>query len=637
MKRIKKGYILLLVIAAAAFFVGYSTAPTQAFPEPFNRGYFHNIFDDSPRDLVWPSTGGAANTPAGTCQGDGWAIPGWVDTAEELINFTFCKLWGSTREHVGAAMIISTMTGQKDINPTWEHFLEWAARIRYAESRGWINFGAVEFCNPNSPYINTFYQPEQQDVAAYRGCGSNIPNVITFRDDAGIKYILKRFCSNPLGEMLPLIDFNVTGYTTVSNATPAPGSTITFTHYLRNQGPTSTSPYAIWWIAERTEASPATIVGGPAPYGVLQGDNQPVQVYVDTVPIPANTPHGTQFCERVGWDPVNDHGGRNGRGTPVCATVQQPLTMPYTRAYGGDLSAGNPLASGNQCTATTNSNAAVVGWNRRDGGGWAGAGAQYAIYAANRITDFSTTLGNGGGAAPAPNGLAFANTSGSAGSGWFGGQFGTLPCIPDFYGKRPSSIPPPPTPTNVNSMTSGSYFVNGQINGLSGTVRTVNGAHQRVVLYVNGNVFINNNIQYPAGTWGINNVPFFQLVVNGNIYINSSVSRLDGIYIAQADSNGNGGQIHTCATGMAALPLGGSTFTTCNNKLTVNGLFVANSVRLLRTNGTYTTSNATEAGTSANIAEVFNFGPAIWLNQPDPTEATPWPDYDAIISLPPIL
>jgi hypothetical protein len=122
----------------------------------------------------------------------------------------------------------------------------------------------------------------------------------------------------------------------------------------------------------------------------------------------------------------------------------------------------------------------------------------------------------------------------------------------------------------------------------------------------------------------------FRLIVRGNIYVSRNVTQLDGLYVAQ--DNG----FYTCANDTASPPLDGTLYAACQAKLTVNGAVVARQIFLLRTRGSLSQSSANETGSGGQAAEVFNYSPALWVNQPvQSTEPTA--DYDAIISLPPIL
>jgi hypothetical protein len=301
------------------------------------------------------------------------------------------------------------------------------------------------------------------------------------------------------------------------------------------------------------------------------------------------------------------------------------------RVYGGDVSAGN-----GQPTTCASSTSAVVSWNK-ESPNFGGAGAQYAVKAIGQIKDFATALGNTAGAAATGKGLAFANTTAS-GSSIFGGSFGSLPCISDYYG-RSTQTPTTPLPsTNLgNASLAGahSFTVNGPTT-LSGTLA----GSQRTVVYVNGDVLITNDIAFPA-SWTSATTPMFELVARGNIYISQNVTRLDGVYVAQpTNPAASNGIIFTCAN--AALPpiavssTDASVYTKCKNKLTINGSFIARQVQFLRTNGTRSQANPGDLSTSANVAEVFNFSPAIWMAQP-PLPSGSAGQYDAITSLPPVL
>ena len=745
----KKKLLVLALVAVVAFTTGYGVV-AKAFPTPYHYGYFYNVFDD-PGIAVLPAWGGDTSN----CYADGLALPTWVDTANEFISFINCKLTMTDyRSHVGAAFIISTMSGMSNPNPGATEINEFAARVRYADSKGWVNWHAPFACiTPN-----TYYQDDGPgDVAAYGNCGASSEMITFSRNGGASRYIIKRICANPLGDMSPITDdlnFNITGDSTVSNASPTPGSTVTFFHNIQNNGPTGTAPTPIFWIAEKMEPLPVTTVGGPAPWGTLAaGERREVNRH--NVIIPLTALPGDRFCERVGWDPINSSGGANGRGTPACATVPYNYTLtptitvtitsggvpisgnvaepgdtitfkysvisvgtlsqivtctyrqatytgnnqtppttlftpagancppprtfpggattdtatenitaatlntslcrsmtitpttqtggtqtdqkcafiaakPYTRVWGGDVSAGNGLADASGvCTSTANNNGAIVSWNKRAAGSNSGAGVQFAAFALARITDYASALYDPGGA-PSPDGLSFADTGTNIANGDFGGGFGTAPCIPDYYATRPATTLA--IPATVAAMNTGVYGGSGNITLGGGSIVNPN---NRISVYVNGNVYINGNITY-SGSWDVTSTPLFELIVNGNIYIDNDITQLDGVYVAQATGTPNTGQIITCATGFSELAVN-SLYANCNRKLTVNGLFTANRIQLLRTMGSLSQGNTSEPSTAPNIGEVFNYGPAMWIKQPVRESEAFTPDYDAIISLPPIL
>ncbi len=493
--------------------------------------------------------------------------------------------------------------------------------------------------------VNTYYQRDSSgganDVAPYLvPCGAGTSEeFVLFRDTSGnIIYRIRRACLNPIGQiggldrpqdrydLHPAISVSVDGAPASGGAEV--GQTISFTYSVRNSGPdpspanTSCTIYTNVYpgfASARANPAPGGGAGPPTgcPRSFAANSNSQLGA-VELVPVNAGN---RTICRSLFVSPAT--AAVASLGTEVCVPV---VNKPYFKVYGGDLSVGNGLADASGA-CVGNNNAAIIGWNRGAGGGYGGAGTQFAEVALGRIFEAATAVGNAGpNRAAVPRGLAFAGNN--LNTGLYGGSFGSLPCTADYYGRMPAA--------NMSfvslaaSTTSGPYSWNGPAPlVLSGVVPA-----SRITLYVNGNVFINNNITYPAN-WTSGSTPLFQLVVNGDIFIRNGVSRIDGVYIAQK-SGATGGTIYTCALGASALVPDGQLYSRCNNKLTVNGAFIANQVRFLRTNGTRQQGSGNEAGGSGNIAEVFNFSPALWMGQPV-GQIIGSPQYDSITSLPPIL
>ena len=413
----------------------------------------------------------------------------------------------------------------------------------------------------------------------------------------------------------------------ITGSVAEPGDTITFTYAVNNGGSTESQSITCTY---RQATYPGNNETPPTTLFTPAGSNCPPP---RTFPRLSNTTTATEvvtastintsICRSLTVTPSTHNGG-----TAVGQDCVQVGGKPYTRVWGGDISAGNGLANASG-VCSTNNDAAIVGWNKRPVGSSAGAGVQFAAFAMKRITDFASALYDPGGAT-SPDGLSFSNTTTVPASGNFGGDFGAASCIPDYYATRPattSAIPP-----TVAGMVTGVYGGSGNITLGGGSIVNPN---NRITVYVDGNVYINGNITY-SGSWNTTSTPLFELIVRGNIYIDNDVTQLDGVYVAQANATPNTGQILTCATGFSELALN-SLYATCARKLTVNGLFTANRIQLLRTIGTLSQSNTSEASTAPSIAEVFNYGPAVWIKQPVRQTDAPTPPYDAIISLPPIL
>jgi hypothetical protein len=167
--------------------------------------------------------------------------------------------------------------------------------------------------------------------------------------------------------------------------------------------------------------------------------------------------------------------------------------------------------------------------------------------------------------------------------------------------------------------------------------------------YLDGDVFIDDNVAYSSLGTSVDDLTNYRLFVKGNIYIKGSVHQLDGMYVALG-ADGKGGNIYTCASGIGApatLTLVGN----CEDQLVVNGSFVAKRVFLLRDCGSLkyadnTTERTVYSGaagekeqcsTVANTphaSEIFNFSPDMWLSAKD---TKTFSGYDAISRMPPIL
>ena len=128
-------------------------------------------------------------------------------------------------------------------------------------------------------------------------------------------------------------------------------------------------------------------------------------------------------------------------------------------------------------------------------------------------------------------------------------------------------------------------------------------------------------------------IPNLYVVAKGNIYIDPNITSMSGVYVAEPNGS-SGGTIYTCGVNPSS-----SYYATCNHQLEVDGAFVAKQVAFGRT---WSTANRGSPGDTVlnrsngwnNAAEVFNYTPAIWLENPFTMVS---PTYDAITSLPPIL
>jgi hypothetical protein len=261
-------------------------------------------------------------------------------------------------------------------------------------------------------------------------------------------------------------------------------------------------------------------------------------------------------------------------GSPVI----QVLGRPYLRVYGGDVHAGSGF--GSNCTLAEPS-AKILTFNQGATAQFNGAGTNIAAFAKDVINGFASA--SGGASARA---LSFSNRNGVPNSDpTYGGGFGAKFCAPNYWADAPTSLPPPDlTPPTVG---------------------------QHKVVYWEGDVTIGSDIIYPAWITKAEIPSYYLIVNNGNIYINNSVRQLDGVYVALSDNpTDTKGRIYTCNPSISS---GSYTASDCSNKLTINGAFVAKQVQFLRTTGTVGAAGFREPSTNPNIAEVFVYGPELWV------------------------
>ncbi|GEM_PF-6537262 len=287
----------------------------------------------------------------------------------------------------------------------------------------------------------------------------------------------------------------------------------------------------------------------------------------------------------------------------------------FVQAFGGDVVAGAYEMNGSK-TCTTVSTAGISGWNKYGDSGStsnAGAGTQMATFALNKVYYFGSTLGNT--THTNPRWLTLANSAASESSGYYGGTFGQVPANCDFVGNI--------TGADTTTTTIGST--------------TLASAAKKTIYITGQNVYINGNVTYSTSWGSLTDIPSFRLiVVGGNIYIDNNVSQLDGLYVAEPNGSGVGGNIYTCSSAMGS-PISTSSSTyddDCNHQLKIYGSFVAKHIDFGRTSGTLRLSNTSDTAATSKAAETFVFTPEMWLPNSASTGAV---KYSFIHGLPPTL
>ncbi len=354
--------------------------------------------------------------------------------------------------------------------------------------------------------------------------------------------------------------------------------------------------------------------------------------------IPRDFRAGDQFCAVISVYPATGQIGpgddiRNPAGLssddtgPNCGRV---VDRPYVRYYGSDVFAGGQFGSPGAGTNGDIKTYIKRATNVPEGSTYgAGSGVEFAAFALGLIqvtSDQSTgfTSASLRSTAPSPpSGLSFASTALG-----MGGNYATTRSVTDYFNET-KKIDTPKT-DNVNSLNLSTLADNQQSwvspLGINKTNLTNGGGYNvRHAVYVEGDVLISGNIVYAgsgAGGWAtLDSIPNFSLVVRGNIYIANNVTQLDGLYVAQPTSGTTGGRIYTCTRPDGSLFAPGEVFDNCRTKLKVNGSFIAQDTRLLRTYGTLSdvgVAQLPQAAVDANPGHdmVWTFGPATRPNGP---------------------
>lgn len=330
-----------------------------------------------------------------------------------------------------------------------------------------------------------------------------------------------------------------------------------------------------------------------------------------------------------------------------CRTL---VNMPYVRFYGQDVFAGGNFDG--EASASTGRISTNYRTPNLTTGTYAGSGVEYAAFSldlTNSTSDKGFASSSLRDVGSLSNQLFDQLNFASSPKGLFGGNH----IATDYFGDKPDNTQALATNTASLSTlaTKTSYYRN---TGGGANVLTIdNGANftGSKTIYVDGDVYINSNIEYTPWGADITAIPSFRLIVKGNIYISPNVTRIDGFLVAQPTA-GNKGLISTCANadGGNADPAELTTTATgikvgaggdCSTQLVINGAIVAHKVKWLRTYKTLSDAKTggRETYNDNNAAEIINSSPELYLGIPagPPSSGGTSGKYDSYQALPPIL
>lgn len=396
-------------------------------------------------------------------------------------------------------------------------------------------------------------------------------------------------------------------------------------------------------------------VGGGA---MQEGANQSTRTgasFTYNVP-PITNPGRYSINWRVAWYPdgstgiisgalsEGDNGGcRDGNNVEI-------VNKPYLRVFGNDTAAGAYFKREDGICSVSdmpNPKAGILAFTQNSSSTtWKGAGDDLAAYALGGIAEFISASNRNapGREAHPPKGLTVGGylTTSDNPTDTFGGLGGQSRCVPNYFkevgGALKSTGATAITDPEFSAASTGSAVyepVGGKL--VIGSDLTVNAGQKRAIV-VDGDVQLNGNTNYGAYS-SIANMPSLYIVAKGDIYISGAVEQLSGVFIAQPRANGTGGKIYTCTNTSGARYAAADVYSECNKKLTINGAFIANQVKFLRTSGTVSAGGVDESW-DGPIAEVFKSSGQLYLSAPDALRkpsSTNNRTYDSVTSLPPIL
>ncbi len=328
----------------------------------------------------------------------------------------------------------------------------------------------------------------------------------------------------------------------------------------------------------------------------------------------------------------------------TCTTTINRANLPYLKTYGADVWAGGSY----NASACATDGGGIYTYSNGSGTNAKGSSGQLGVMALLDIKGFYSSSLKGSGTTTPIKGSTFSNT---AGNGTYGGAFGgKAACMPDYYTRTQDT-----TISAQSIMASSVSFSAGKSRyTLSGPL-TINAlsvlAGSQVAVYVDGDVYIKGNITYGTGANTQDQLPYLAIIATGNIYIDPTVTRIDGLLIAQpkdlTTTNPTDGRIYTCAPNGVA-PSDTDLYTKCSSQLVINGALVAQQVKFMRTFKSLKDSSPVETpnfatGEFTNAAEVINYTPEMYLAPSplrDPNQTTKssgiYGKYDAVFSLPPV-
>jgi hypothetical protein len=397
-------------------------------------------------------------------------------------------------------------------------------------------------------------------------------------------------------------NYNLSPTVTVNQTTADEGDTVTFSYRIENTATSASAGAACNSRDGSGAVVPVALTCNPGPQ-TFPGSSGVVTVGTENIVI-SGQPAGTRICRRLTVTPATQ-AGNTATSVDACVIVAK---TPYVNFMGGDVWAGGGFA---RYQPACNTSAKITTVGQALGGTaptqYAGSVVEYQAFALNRVRGFGSSsrpLVAEGGFGSSGRRLTYANSDSVDVShlGYYGAASHCIIDYIDLFWWLATPIPGSNPVINVGTQPDGIYVTSSGNLHLTGTMRP--GSKQ--VYIAQFHTYIDGDIRYPDSYANVNDIPNLVVIsAFSDIYVAPTVSRMDGLYVADGDGISRG-FFRTCWPKPATQAAGDA----CDQRqLVINGTVLAANLDLARSFG----ASGGTVPQRQTAAEVFNFSPELYL------------------------
>ena len=279
----------------------------------------------------------------------GYAVPAYLSDGsndkQDIYNWLRSKAASdgampSGRDQVGVSFIVHTMLGDPAGGTKRLYASDWTELYNRLVRNPNIVVSAVT-ADPNiygNGLISFSNDAGTDDFFASYNSGSR-PLIIIRDTSNNTRYVLERYCANPVGGLsLPPYFWGVNGSSSANVSTAYPGNTITWTHVLRNNMPGTNATATIQYEIRRNGSAVSS------DSGVTIGSNSS-RTYTSTYTVqPGDV--GSTICQDIAWNWRSLLQRSWANSGDACVTIIEPYELdPYINNHSTDewKTAGQPV------------------------------------------------------------------------------------------------------------------------------------------------------------------------------------------------------------------------------------------------------------------------------------------------------